>query len=228
MVLYILTPVSQGSYSNWGLGAGGSKPAAVDTPDDDDASWVGITDENLGDSYIVGDKPVLTAVTGVQGRLRGSIVVADPENPGGFNMRVGAAFDATIGLLYQNTFSEYPTYSNIQGTVGRPGAGAWTVADIDNPTLAVYFDKNTGSLDSGRMTTSYLVVDGTPPTGDFIEFLRRAAGEVASLNLCEMPALARRLARLTNIRLKPDELLAAWRAYRAYTFPRFCDLGGRA
>ncbi len=203
MPLYQLTPASQGSYSNWSLGAGSSKPSACNLPDDDDTSYVVTAADGQNESLVVGNKPpTLLQVNGVQGRLRGKIV---DHVEGGYDVRVAAAFTTTLGGLYSAALPD-GSYGNIQGAVGRPGGGTWAPSDIDNPNLAVAFDKQTGADGTARVTTSYLEVDGIPAAGGLLPYFFAVAPLIgAGLTLAHMPGLARAMFARHRVTYRPFE-----------------------
>lgn len=216
MAVFDMLPSAQGSYNNWTLGAGSTKTNAVRPPDDDDTSYVTTTDENSLDSYTVNDKPGgLVSVNGVNAIVRAKRDNADPA-AGGCNMfsAFGASVGGSTGFTTTTSYTTFTTTS-----IGRPGGGSWTVADIADSTLGIAFYRNegnpSGTGNTIRVTTAYLQVDAVVAAGGFAFLLASLIPGLlgAHILLQEIPEIAREVSK-RKTHIQAHEYLQTWRDLR--------------
>lgn len=241
MPVKVLRPTAIGAYNSFTLAAGASKVIAVDTGDpvvhDGDTTYLSATvDSALTQSFVI------TTVTGVSTinsftqkmrAYRGNIDPLSGESSGNVRAwtRKSGVDSASQIIAGAEVAASYTDYS-ISAT--RPGGGPFTGADFDGVNLEfVYNNVGDGVYDpanfdpNNHYTSMWGILDYESGGADFVDLIRGVVGRLAGLRGCAMPALARLIGRATDTWLRPDEHAEAWRAYRAYTFPRIYVLGGK-
>lgn len=139
--------------NTWLLGAGANKVVAVNSPDDDDTSYI------RGYSGFPNEQYSLAANTIPPGSTVNSVNVYHrgkrETSSGKWRARLYISGVYADGL--DRNPSSYTTYNE---TITRPGGGVWALADIASLEVAVQ-DRGTGGY--SRVTTLFVIVDYTPP-----------------------------------------------------------------
>ncbi|OLE52111.1 MAG: hypothetical protein AUG51_19330 [Acidobacteria bacterium 13_1_20CM_3_53_8] len=146
---------------SWTLGAGASKVVAVNTPDDDDTSYInsgatsGTTEQfNVTDSSAIGASATINFVRIVARTKKGGSQTST------YVVSVVLSGNATDGASQTSGNSSYSTTQDDFAT--RPSVGgAWTLADVNALQIKI---RNTQARDL-RCTSFYVIVDYTPATG---------------------------------------------------------------
>jgi hypothetical protein len=242
-----LRPVSEGTNTDFVLGAGASKTAAVDpgagpTPSHDgDTSRVEADGSaSFSQSFVVSGKPVRStakAITSVSVGVR-AMITGDDDN-GALGLRVlftGVGTGPTVSTGFiGHTYADYGP-----SAVLAPGSVAFTPAHLQNQWEIGWNSPGFGPgvdlvTDVCRVTTAWGVIVWTAHAGSLDEILARSVGPRrrgsvlaaigGGLALAHMPDLAAAIARETGVQYAPDELLAEIRTMRRRSF---CFLAGVA
>lgn len=219
MPTQILRPLATGTFNAWGLGAGATKMAAVDTGDpvshDDDTTYITNNETNNRQSFTLTPIPVAGIVNTVSmaSRARVTSLVA------GNSMDDGVNIGATV--VSANTYALAATAYVTMGPTGvaRPGGGAWQGADLY--VLEMNIRASAGAATVFRGTSLWVVVDYLPPAGGFAFLLSGLLPLIGGgLLLAEMPRLRAMVNRINpDFQLGPGDDLPAWRDLRAYRRP---------
>ena len=146
----------------WTLGAGSGKVAAVNSPDNDDASYIrSPTVLNKYEQYALAANTIPSGST-----INAVQVISRVKGEAG-----GAKFYSYVSLsgVTNQSGSHLPTsYTTYSDTLSRPGGGTWSKADIDILEIGV---REGTTTQKSRCTSLRVVVDYTPPanTGDFFK-----------------------------------------------------------
>jgi phage baseplate assembly protein W len=145
--------------NDWALGAGVSKVAAVQLPDDDDSSYIeqdfgdGLKQQyTLSDTSAVGASDTINSVT-IRARVKTLVGGVNNIIIGGYLS--GSVSESSV-LSTTGTWSDH-SYQMLS----KPGGGAWAKADVD---VLEVFTKLYDPFDGEnwvRVTTLYVVVDYT-------------------------------------------------------------------
>lgn len=154
-----------GNYDAWALGAGGDKVVAVNSPDDDDTTYISELNNTDRESYTLDltGKPAMATITQVDILMRARGTNASAGQIIGF-LRLGGTDADQASNAFGTSYADFE-WTNIS----RPGGGSWTPSDLD--TLEVGAIKNvdtTGGGNTGRVTTLQVRVTYTPPVGGFM------------------------------------------------------------
>jgi hypothetical protein len=149
------------SPDQWLLGAGANKVVAVNSPDDDDTTYISSAGNGQAEQYSTGPNSIPSGSTinsvSVYSRAR-------KESGSGATWSVrlylGASYTASSAHFFTTS------YVSFTDVLSRPGGGTWTLADLS--TVEVRFT-GTGSTIPKRCSSLWLIVDYTPPsnTGQF-------------------------------------------------------------
>lgn len=217
MPVVSLLPTVVGAYDAWTLGAGASKPIACQS-NDGDGSY--ITSDHVvtrNQTFAMDDLPSdavgVTTVDHVRSRRATSATVFNDAymvRLSGVD-QVGTATSPGTGYVITT-----------EPAIGRPGGGAWSVADV-NALEAGGQSVTSGDPNEKRYSLVRLDVTYVPAAGGFCDFIGSLIGPtVAGLMLREMPHVARAawLASRGRWLLLPREYAAAFRELRDGRFAR--------
>lgn len=216
-VAFTIRPTSQGNYSGFSLGAGGSKPAAVS--DQSDATYIVSSDNaTYTESYVLEDLPAEagTISGSVTGNLR-RVYTGDPPTLtalfrlSGTDSEAGVSNDVSIG----NVAAAFAS---------APGGGAWTVAGVNG--LEAGLKAVCGIADFQYCYEIWVTGNYDVQNGGFA-FLLQLAG-LSSLPLAgamDVSQFLRYLAhwhrRQSHSIISGDEICRAWAEVKAYRHPTF-------
>jgi hypothetical protein len=166
MPFFHLRPELVGEFDSWALGAGATKPLAVDLGEypgvsDGDTSYIrigaspgnGSTDQ----SFYLSSRPKLASLISVKyiAILRHETIGAGVES-----IFVGSRMNGVNSSLDSLTpGTGYTTYSF---DLPRPGGGAWTIADLEDPTLQLLLQVPDDNADPARCTDLVIRIEGIP------------------------------------------------------------------
>jgi hypothetical protein len=165
MPFYHIRPVEVGEYDFWTLGAGVSKPLAVDLGEypgvsDGDSSYVRIAASpggNSRQSFRLGSRPKLAVLLSVKyiAILRHETIGAGIES-----IFVGSRADGVDSSFDSQTpGTGYTTYSQ---DLPKPGGGPWTIAELENPDLQLVLDVPSDNADPARCSDFIIRIEGIP------------------------------------------------------------------
>ena len=216
MPITTLTPTVQGTDSDWLLGAGASKPAAVGTNDADTSYIVTTTAGAIKETYEFDNLPVSA--------LSVSLVVESVVNrssaavngPSGLRIREGATGLDGGSLLGGASYST-STYTWASNAI----AAAWTPALVNSAQWGVHGDMDVGEESNLRVTQIFVDVTWVTKPPGLVFLIGQWLGPLVGVGLAEMQRLATELYRRSGSRIAPDEYELAWREMREYRAPRF-------
>ena len=210
-----LRPASQGNYNNWTLGAGASKPVALQGPNDDDASYI-TASTAVRDSFVHDGLAawVFGITTHSVRHYSKSITGGGGGNwpvVYGFLRRAGVDYDGAGNTMTAAYINSAPDVDLISATptreeVNATEIGVWL-------TSAGYGDARTSSL---RWPITHKVA----PRG-FVCIIGQWLGPLVAVGLSEMRRLAMELSRRSPHLITPDEYMTAWRELREARNRRF-------
>lgn len=164
-------PVAQGAATGWTLGAGASKPVAVQSDDGDTTYNLQTGTTPLAESYSVDALPGGVAAISqvdVHSKARratgGTTFHRNEWNINGASTQVGTCTDPTAA---------YTLISSLN--VARPGGGAFQITDFNGLTSGFqtgYGSCNTGTADETRCTRAHVVTTWTPAAGSYTWLLQ--------------------------------------------------------
>ncbi len=145
-----------GATTNWTLGAGASKVAAVNTPDDDDTSYIASgTTSGTTQQFTVAN-PSQVSANAVINFVR---IVARCKRGGAQNCNFVVSTVLSASSTDGASQTGATSYANTQDDfTTKPGGGSWTLTDLQNLEIKI---RNTQARDL-RCTTFYVIVDYTP------------------------------------------------------------------
>jgi hypothetical protein len=145
------------SPDQWVLGAGANKVVAVNGPDDEDTTYIQST-TTLTEQYSLAAAGIApgSAINSVSvvSRVRFS---AGSARTWRVDLKLGG--NTTSGPNHTSA-AAYASYSD---TLGRPGGGAWSLADLATLEVAIV-QTAAGAGAVQRCTSLWLIVDYTPPS----------------------------------------------------------------
>jgi hypothetical protein len=221
MPAFTLTPASAGNYTQWALGAGPSKVAAV--TDASDVTYIlGDQNSTLIESFVVNDLPADA------GSVVAPVVWSYRQTYTGDPVTNSALFRYNSTDSYLSAAVTGPSsLSNqtVNFTDEPGGSGGWSVAGVNGVELGVR--TVTGNNDFTYVyelsaTGNYLLGNGG------FAFLINLVGPLigAGLMLKELPRLALEVQKLEPARslILPSEYLMAWTEWKAFPHAAYCFL----
>ena len=201
-----------GNDTSWTLGAGASKLAAVQT-NDGGTSFITSTIVADRNSFDMDNMPSAASAINGEPVHHGVMATSGSKN---FKLYFKLSGTNADGVA-QNATGTYTDYSD---TPGRPGGGAWSVADVN----AVMAGVQTGGAGSGNITCTqiYAVVTYSVPSGGFAFLVASFLGPLIAIGIRDLPGIARAVwARDRRWRhvIEPGEYLAALRDLREARWP---------
>jgi hypothetical protein len=163
---YNLRPTATGDYNAWALGAGVSKPAAVDPGDypgahDDHASFISVAASpgggNTHQSFLLAPPPKTAAMVALLCKVRARHATLDPEVE---SISVFARMSGVDGA--STPIAPGTGYTDYSLALARPGGGTWSIADLENATLQVGVLVPADNADVALVTTLYLELEYLP------------------------------------------------------------------
>jgi hypothetical protein len=153
----IIECASVGNYDQWALGAGGDKVVAVNSPHDDNTSFISEHTSGQKQSYAIdsmaGDADEIISVSPF---FRAAGVGTNPKSMRAL-LRLGGS--DSVGPTKTTTDTPFTDY---QDAVSRPGGGDWAVADIASLEIGVE-QTATSDPESNRCTTIRVTVSYQEP-----------------------------------------------------------------
>jgi len=156
------------SPDQWSLGAGANKVTAVNSPDDDDLSYITTASANFSEQYSLVQNSIPPGSTIPP---NGAFISNRVKRVGGtlaiyvVSLRLGA-LHKDIGARRAPT-----AYTSYTDPLGRPGGGSWSPADFDSLEVRITYGTGNGAL---YCTSLWLIVNYTPPvsTAKMFQVLR--------------------------------------------------------
>ncbi len=237
MPIAIIRPSAIGSLGNgWTLSAGASKQAAVDPGDpvshDDNGTYISVAaapGANLQSFYMNTWSATIVDISNVYVLARGGLSSGGVETLTVLLYRAGVS-----GAAVTTTGAYYTTF----GTSGyaRPSGGTWVAADFATNNIQLTCNVPTDSALAARMTSMWIEVTYTAPSGGFAMFVASLLGAVpAGLLLADMPKLAAEVLRCSHlrygvhrtgaVRIPPSEYQSALDDLKAYRYPSHVLIG---
>jgi hypothetical protein len=140
----------------WPLGAGTSKVLAVNTPDDDDSSYI----ESIGG---MGDKQQFSlSASGIHAgsTINTVSVYTRAKNVAGYCYIVPYLYLTGSSIDGATLVIPAYTWQSDLSEIARPGGGAWSISDLTSLEVGIL----NGYANNCRLSTLAVVVDWTPGT----------------------------------------------------------------
>lgn len=219
MILRLLPTSEGGRYSNWTLGAGASRLAAIQA-DDGDTSYItssGVAGEYHSAAFDALPSHIVSVnsiqIGAVLKRISGGTVGAVGMYPGSV-----ADFWTSIPTVA----TAYTLYQDSNRAVNPATSNPWSISEANAVQAQVNNDNSSGS--TVRCTMLFSDVDVLIHESGFACLVGGLVG--AALGLAEMSGLARALYRRAGALITPEEYVSAWRDIRAHRYPVTFLLGG--
>ena len=162
MASVVLEALAVGNYDAWSNFGGANKMASVALPDDDSSTYIEVELATSRQSFTLDALPSnARAIENVDVKFRAEGEV-DPDAGKMIHfLRLGGTDLDSAEHAFGTSWSEF-TWTN----VGRPGGGAWTLADFTTVEVGVKKTVDTsGGSRSGRLTTIEVLVTFTAAAG---------------------------------------------------------------
>lgn len=137
----------------WTLGAGADKVVAVNSPDDDDISYIFGTVAGNQEQYSLAAHAIPAGST-----INSVSTSSRVKNIAGAFVTVRVYLGADFQTGPFRSPSAYTTYVD---SFSRPGGGTWQLSDITSLQIAVRYAAAGGAI---HCTSLWLIVDYTPPS----------------------------------------------------------------
>lgn len=143
------------SPDQWTLGAGADKVMAVNSPSDDNASYIVGTSTLIGQQYSLSPNtiPPGSSINSVSALARCRRVT----NSAGYRITFALGGSTTLGPNHLCA----STYTDVTDALTRPGGGNWTPVDLSTLEVQIYRVGGVGV--SVHCTSLWVIVDYTPP-----------------------------------------------------------------
>lgn len=156
---WIGRPLAIGNYDAWTLGAGATKPIAVDPGDpvvhDDDTTYISKANGAAASQQsftLLPYRPLVASIVSFSYGLRSKIAWAISAE----SLTVFARLNGVDGATSLATHGVSNAWTTFGAALARPGGGNWTVPDLLNPTLEICVG-NPASVDGAVRVSSLWV-----------------------------------------------------------------------
>lgn len=142
---------------DWAFFQGLNKVQAVNSPDDDDTSWIFSNGSNNQQQYYLDTNSIPPGSTinsvSIRSRSRDNV----PNNQT-FHCSLILGINSSDGPVHATGQTGYSTFTD---TIARPGGGAWSLLDLT--TLEERITTDNANSSNILLTSLWLIVDYTPP-----------------------------------------------------------------